>query len=80
MSTVTTKDGTQIYYKDWRKGPSCLHEHSAFFRASCRFHCPERFRAAAPRLLRALLIGGDPKADDQSYDHGPSSATQSSSL
>src|SRR5438874_12635705 len=25
------------------------------------------------RLLRALLIGGDPKADDQSYDHGPSS-------
>ena len=25
-----------------------------------------------PSLLRALLLGGDPKADDQSYDHGPS--------
>jgi hypothetical protein len=28
-----------------------------------------------PRFLRALLSGGDPTADDQSHDHGPSSAT-----
>ena len=28
-----------------------------------------------PRFLRAMLSGGDPRADDQSYDHGPLSAT-----
>ena len=46
-----------------------------FFERVVVFTCPDRLTAAPPRLLRALLIGGDPKADDQSHDHGPSSAT-----
>jgi hypothetical protein len=34
-STITTKDGTEIYYKDWGKGPVVTFSHGWPLSSSC---------------------------------------------
>lgn len=51
-STVTTKDGTQIYYKDWGKGPAITFSHgwplsSDMWDAQLLFFAQNGFRAIA---------------------------------
>jgi hypothetical protein len=53
MSTITTKDNTQIYYKDWGAGP-VITRHPSLFRAPLdHVNCPlHGFDADAAPLAR----------------------------
>src|SRR3974377_488480 len=59
-----------------KRQPSCLHGHSALSRASSRhWRVRTTLERRTPRLLPAMLSDADPRADDQSHAHRPSSET-----
>ena len=77
MSTITTKDGTQIYYKDWGKGQPVVFSHGwplsadafedqMFFLASHGYRC-----IAHDRMARADDSSMNPfTGDSYAYFNG----------
>jgi pimeloyl-ACP methyl ester carboxylesterase len=58
MSTITVKDGTTIYYKDWGKGPVVTFSHgwplcSDAWDGQMHFFGRERFPGGRPRPARS---------------------------
>ena len=66
MSTITTKDGTQIYYKDWGTGQAVVFSHgwplsADSWEAQMVFLASNGYRCIAHRRVGTRLLLGLPE-------------------
>lgn len=53
-NTITTKDDTKIYYKDWGKGPVVIFLHGDFWDGQTLFLVQRSFRVVAYDHVRLI--------------------------